>query len=284
MLWAPAVFAQWSTEGRQEVTLYESYEDAVQEMFVQSSEEGEEVVTVRSVPSDLGDVRIDRRGRIVTSSIRKYSFNGLPSLCSLAVKLFLQEVTRATPIQWVSDQQNRLRKGDAIRLIQSWIDQGMLQPMPWEYRALRRFLTTMRNQNPNHSLFDIYLHTPNDAVSYESDAWYMQGHRIVVFLGSDAHWYVYDPFVDPFTTEPQRLRSYVENDLWQNAAAYTLPRWYSIEWFEHGVADNSDSLQERVNLTLDTIHENTLGEVEDGLDFAASVIGVMGKRLSISLD
>ena len=94
---------------------------------------------------------------------------------------------------------------------------------------------------------------------------------------------MYDPFVKPFTTKPHRLKQYVENELWQNGQAYTLMHGYAPENFTHGSAyEQSDNLQEWVDETLDAIHENTLGEVEDYADTVKSLFDVLSKPVPVS--
>jgi len=268
-------WAVFAVEWRQEVTMYESYGDVEESVLIDDT-----ATVVKKVPKDLWDVQIDQRWRIKPWSIGVYSFDGIESLCSLAVKLFLQEVTALKPYQGVTDNEERLWKWDAITLIKNWIKKDYLISLPSEHRELRRFLTKTRQKNRAHSMFDVLIHTENENASYDTNAWYQQWHRIVIFLWSDAHWYVYDPFVSPYTTKPHALKEYIQSDLWKWWVHYTLPYGYAAQSYEHSVASYSDgSMQARLDETIDTIHENTLWEIEDYSDDISSLFGVMKRPL-----
>lgn len=121
------------------------------------------------------------------------------SSCSFLARhnlLFLLDAMGVSPT-WMA-------QGDANDLIRFGRFNGTLT----SFTEKQAFLDALDSRKNDHmeTVFDVYRFVATR--SYD-----LQSHRVAVFLGDDEEWYLLDTIDGAKTTEPQLLKTYLENDV-----------------------------------------------------------------------
>jgi hypothetical protein len=106
---------------------------------------------------------------------------------------------------------HRIFQGDAAELIAYGLINKTIQA--FDDRATLMALLEERKTNNIETVFDAYRQNTNSLTMERPDergrGFFMQGHRVVIFLADDEQWYVLDPIDGTKAITPQLLSSYL---------------------------------------------------------------------------